>query len=100
MTTEATSLTVTWLPPIYDGGSDVTGYLVRVINGTSGILITNSTTSASARKLEISNLKKNTDYTVSVYARNKVSFGKAAEILAKTKFVGEYDCDIYSYLYL
>lgn len=45
--------------------------------------------------LEIPNLKKNTEYTVRVYARNKVSFGEAAEILAKTKFVGRYDCDIY-----
>ena len=33
---------------------------------------------------------------VRVIARNKVSFGTAAEILAKTKFVGGYYCDIYS----
>ena len=70
---------------------------MHVINGTHGILITNSATPPLARKLEIPNLKKNTDYTVRVYARNKVSFGKAAEILAKTKFVGGYDCDVYFY---
>ena len=87
-------MTVTWLPPIYDGGSTVTGYLVQVINGTRGILITNSTTPRFARKLEISHLKKNTDYTVRVYARNKVHFGKAAEVLAKTKFGGGYACDV------
>ena len=93
-------MTVTWLPPIYDGGSNVTGYLVQVINSTHGILIRNFTAPHFARKLEISNLKKNTDYTVRVTARNKVSFGTAAEILAKTKFVGGYYCDIYFYSYL
>lgn len=72
---------------------------MSVINGTHGILMRRFTTSPSARKLEIPNLKKNTDYTVRVYARNKVSFGRAAEILAETKFVGGYDVDVYFYSY-
>ena len=73
---------------------------MQVINSTHGILIRNFTTPHSARKLEIPNLKKDTDYMVRVIARNKVSLGTAAEILAKTKFVGGYYCDIYFYSYL
>ena len=72
---------------------------MQVINSTHGIFIRNFTTPHSARKLEIPNLIKNTVYTVKVIARNKVSFGTAAEILAKTNFVGGYDCDIYFYSY-
>lgn len=73
---------------------------MQIINSTHGILLRSFTTPHFARKLEIRNLIKNTDYTVRVIARNKVSFGRAAEILAKTKFVGGYDCDIYFYSYL
>lgn len=94
MTTEATSLTVRWVPPSYDGGSAITGYLVEVVNGTQGISSKRSTSSIS-RDVQVANLQKNTIYSVRVYAKNKVSFGKAAEIFAKTKFVGGYDCDIY-----
>lgn len=94
MTTEATSLTVRWVPPSYDGGSALIGYLVEVVNGTQGILMNRST--SSSRDVQVPNLQKNTIYTVRVYAKNRVSFGKAAEIFVKTKFVGGYDCDIYA----
>ncbi|KAM7437881.1 39S ribosomal protein L41 [Porites harrisoni] len=86
--TGATSLIVRWDPPAYDGGSSITEYLVEIINGTLGILIKNSTTSSSSREVEFVKLRKNTNYTVRVYARNVVNYGKAAEIVTKTKFVG------------
>ena len=73
---------------------------MQVINSTHGFSVRNFTTPHSTRKLEIPNLTKNTDYMVRVIARNKVSFGTAAEILAKTKFVGGYYCEIYFYSYL
>ena len=91
--TGATSLIVRWDPPAYDGGSSITEYLVEIINGTLGILIKNSTTSSSSREVEIVKLRKNTNYTVRVYARNVVNYGKAAEIVTKTKFVGRCICD-------
>ena len=91
---------VRWDPPAYDGGSSVTGYLVEIINGTFGILITNSTTSFSKREVKIVKLRKNTKYTVRVKARNVVSYGKAAEIFTKTKFVGGYNCDICHFTYM
>ena len=100
VTTGATSLIVRWDPPAYDGGSSVTGYLVEIINGTLGILITNSTTSSSKREVKIVKLRKNTNYTVWVKARNVVSYGKAAEIFTKTKFVGGYNCDICHFTYM
>lgn len=94
MTTEATSLTVRWVRPSYDGGSALIGYLVEVVNDTQGTVMKRST-SSSSREVQVPNLQKNTSYTVRVYAKNRVSFGKAAEIFVKTKFVGGYDCDIY-----
>ena len=94
VTTGATSMIVRWDPPAYDGGSIITGYLVEIIIGTHGIVITNSTTSGSSslREVEIGKLRKHTNYTVRVKARNVVSYGKAAEIFTKTKFVGGYNC--------
>ena len=101
VTTGATSMIVRWDPPAYDGGSIITGYLVEIINGTHGILITNSTTSGSSslREVKIGKLRKHTNYTVRVKARNVVSYGKAAEIFTKTKFVGGYNCDICHFTY-
>ena len=73
---------------------------MEIINGTFGILITNSTTSFSKREVKIVKLGKNTNYTVRVKARNVVSYGKAAEIFTKTKFVGGYNCDICHFTYM
>lgn len=100
VTTEAASLTVRWDPPAYDGGSNVTEYLVQIITGILGILIKNSTTSFSSREIEFIQLRRNTNYTVRVYAKNVVSYGKAAEIVTKTKFVGGYHCDICHLIYM
>lgn len=73
---------------------------MEIINGTLGILIKNSTTSSSSRKVEFVKLRKNTNYTVRVYARNVVNYGKAAEIVTKTKFVGRCNCDTCHFIYM
>lgn len=100
VTTGATSLIVRWDPPAYNGGSNITEYLVEIIKGTGGTLITNSITSSSKREVNIVKLRKNTNYTVRVKARNVVSYGKAAEIFTKTKLVGGYNCDICHFTYM
>ena len=100
VSTGATSLIVRWDPPAYNGGSNITEYLVKIIDGTSGILIENITSPSSSRKEVIVKLQKNTNYTVRVYARNVASYGKAAEIFSKTKFVGWFNYDICHFTYM
>ena len=53
-------------------------------------MIKNDTILPPSMKVEIVKLQKNTNYTVRVSAGNIVSYGKAAEIVTKTKFVGGY----------
>lgn len=101
VSTGATSLIVRWDPPAYNGGSNITEYLVKIINGTRGISIKNITSpSSSSRKVVIVKLRKNRNYTVRVYARNVVGYGRAAEIFSKTKFVGWFNCDICHFTYM
>ena len=100
VSTGATSLIIRWHPPAYNGGSNITEYLVEIISGTRGISIENITSPSSSREVVIGKLRKNTNYTVRVYARNVVSYGRAAEIFSKTKFVGWFNCDICYFPYM
>lgn len=89
VTAAATSLLVKWAPPASNGGSSITNYLVEIVHGSRGV-IKNDTILPPSMNVEIVKLQKNTNYTVRVSAGNIVSYGKAAEIFTKTKFVGGY----------
>ena len=78
---QATSLTVRWTPPAYDGGSPITAYQV-------GILKERNVTEPTGRSLEIGDLQKNTHYTVMVSAMNFVFKGNARHKNLKTRFEG------------
>ena len=47
-------------------------------------------TDPTARSKEIEGLKKNTSYTVMVYARNYVFEGDASQKIINTKYEGQY----------
>ena len=84
---QATSMTIKWTAPVDDGGIPITAYRVVILkNGTEikNVNITDSgTTSWNMR-----DLKRDTEYTVKLFARNTVFEGPAVEKAVKTKDEG------------
>ena len=84
---QATSMTIKWTAPVDDGGGPITAYRVVILkNGTeiNNVNITDSgTTSWNMR-----DLKRDTEYTVKLFARNVVFEGPAVEKVVKTKDEG------------
>uniref|UniRef100_A0A8C5FG90 Titin n=1 Tax=Gadus morhua TaxID=8049 RepID=A0A8C5FG90_GADMO len=83
--TTKSSITVAWNKPVYDGGSDITGYIVEtcepsekeedeewtIVTPTEGLLATSFT---------IINLKENQEYKINISALNSEGIGEAASI--------------------
>ena len=63
------SMQVSWTAPVNNGGSQITGYVVRVASGTPN---TGTCTTVSATSCVISGLTPLTDYTFTVEAVNAV----------------------------
>ena len=85
---QATSLTVKWTAPADDGGSPITAYRVVILK--SGTEIKNETITESGKtSLSVGGLKRDTEYTVRVFARNFVFEGSAGEKKVKTKYEGK-----------
>lgn len=63
--------TLTWTPPINDGGSAVTGY---VVNSSAG----QTYTTTGATTYTVTGLRRNTNYTFTVTAVNAVGTGPAS----------------------
>jgi hypothetical protein len=70
-----TSIQVSWLAPVYDGGRPVMGYTVTVSDGVHSPI----TVQASGTSTTVSSLMSGTTYTVSVVATNAV--GSSAPII-------------------
>eukprot|EP00061_Rhincodon_typus_P018657 g47915.t1 len=84
--TSRSSITIAWNKPIYDGGSEITGYMVEtslpeedewtVVTPPSGLQATSFT---------ITNLKENQEYKVRIYAMNSEGIGEPAQIPGTAK---------------
>ena len=74
--------------PNDNGGSPITGYRVVLLHG--GSVIRNNRTNNSARSFFFEDLRKSTNYTVKVFAKNKVFEGIASEMEIRTNYEGEY----------
>ena len=85
---EATSVRVRWTALTDDGGSPIIGYRVVILQG--GNVIKNQTTDAAVREYPFAGLTRSTNYTVKVYALNKVFQGNVSELKIKTKYEGQY----------
>ena len=82
------SLWVKWTPPIDNGGSNITGYRVIVLQ--DGKVETNKTTTSDKLQYFVDKgLTKSTYYTLRVSALNKVFEGMADEKNVITKYPGE-----------
>jgi hypothetical protein len=67
------SITVAWTPPVSNGGSPITGYLVRVRNTNTGVQVgALRPAAAAATSLVVTGLTNGTFYTLQVQAVNTI----------------------------
>jgi fibronectin type 3 domain-containing protein len=74
--------TVSWTAPASNGGSPITGYVVRVYTGTSTTPSTSATAAATATSLAVTGLGNGTSYRFDVAAVNAVGTGAASALTA------------------
>ncbi|MEY3846629.1 MAG: hypothetical protein RJA66_896 [Actinomycetota bacterium] len=83
--TGSNSGTVSWVDGPSDGGSPVTGHVVRALASGALVANANAVLGANVRSYTINGLDANTTYTFSVYAYNAIGSGKvSAGVVAKT----------------
>ena len=81
-----------WTAPANNGGRAVTGYRVRVLQGST--VVKNKTLDAEVRKLAIGALQVNTTYTLEIYARNVAGEGLPGTKTVTTKYEGMRQCSL------
>ena len=88
---QATSLTVRWTAPAKNGGRPVTGYRVRVLQGSD---VVKNVSRGDIGELVIGTLDVNTTYTLEVYARNVAGEGPSGTKTVTTKYEGTGQCTL------
>ena len=84
---QATSMTIKWTAPVGDGGIPITAYRVVILKNGTEIKNLNIT-DTGATSWNMRDLKRDTEYTVKLFARNTVFEGPAVEKAVKTKDEG------------
>lgn len=79
---DASSITVRWTKPNDDGGRNVTGYLLET---DSHIFVKTIDTYTV-----LTGLKRDSQYTVKVYAKNNIGYGVSSTKVITTKKIGKY----------
>lgn len=83
--TGSNSGTVSWVDGPSNGGSPITGHVVRALASGALIANANAVLGANVTSYTINGLDANTNYTFSVYAYNAIGSGKvSAGVVAKT----------------
>ncbi|CAM3582700.1 lamin tail domain-containing protein [Nocardioides zeicaulis] len=79
-TAGSSSATLTWTAPADDGGSAITGYLVRVVDTTGTQVGALRPTGAGATSLTVTGLANGTTYRLQVAATNAVGTGSSSAL--------------------
>lgn len=83
--TGSNSGTVSWVDGPSNGGSPITGHVVRALASGALIATANAVLGANVTSYTLNGLDANTTYTFSVYAYNAIGSGKvSAGVVAKT----------------
>ena len=84
--TTKNSITLAWGKPIYDGGSEILGYVVEICKADEEEWqIVTPQTGLKATRFEISKLTEHQEYKVRVCALNKVGLGEATDVPGTVK---------------
>ena len=81
-----------WTAPANNGGRAVTGYRVRVLQGSD--VVKDKTLDDEVRKLAIGTLQVNTTYILEIYARNDAGEGLPGTKTVTTKYEGMRQCSL------
>uniref|UniRef100_A0A803T7W6 Titin n=1 Tax=Anolis carolinensis TaxID=28377 RepID=A0A803T7W6_ANOCA len=77
--TSKSSITIAWNKPIYDGGSEITGYMVEIaLPEEDEWKIVTPSAGLKATSFTITNLKENQEYKIRIYAMNAEGIGEPA----------------------
>uniref|UniRef100_A0A803XLL0 Titin n=1 Tax=Meleagris gallopavo TaxID=9103 RepID=A0A803XLL0_MELGA len=73
------SITIAWNKPIYDGGSEITGYMVEIaLPEEDEWKIVTPPVGLKATSFTITDLKENQEYKIRIYAMNSEGLGEPA----------------------
>uniref|UniRef100_A0A8B9VHA1 Titin n=1 Tax=Anas zonorhyncha TaxID=75864 RepID=A0A8B9VHA1_9AVES len=73
------SITIAWNKPIYDGGSEITGYMVEIaLPEEDEWKIVTPPVGLKATSFTITDLKENREYKIRIYAMNSEGLGEPA----------------------
>uniref|UniRef100_A0A8C4UFN7 Titin n=1 Tax=Falco tinnunculus TaxID=100819 RepID=A0A8C4UFN7_FALTI len=73
------SITIAWNKPIYDGGSEITGYMVEIaLPEEDEWKIVTPPAGLKATSFTITDLKENQEYKIRIYAMNSEGLGEPA----------------------
>uniref|UniRef100_A0A8C3MHE5 Uncharacterized protein n=1 Tax=Geospiza parvula TaxID=87175 RepID=A0A8C3MHE5_GEOPR len=73
------SITIAWNKPIYDGGSEITGYMVEIsLPEEDEWKIVTPPVGLKATSFTITDLKENQEYKIQIYAMNSEGLGEPA----------------------
>lgn len=77
--TSKSSITVAWNKPVYDGGSEITGYMVEItLPEEDDWKIVTPPAGLKATSFTITGLKENQEYKIRIYAMNAEGIGEPA----------------------
>ena len=83
-----------WTAPADDGGSPITAYRVVILK--SGTEIKNvNITDPGTKRLSVKDLERKTEYSLKVFARNRVFESAATQKTITTKFKGKIPSVLY-----
>ena len=81
------SISVSWIKPLDDGGKMVLDYKIVLLDDNKREL--KLFTRITANPYTLQNLRQNRNYTIIIYARNDIGYGKPANVTISTLEAGE-----------